>query len=96
MSVKRYKFFRYQNPKTKQVFSEMREFSDKDRDYIDKDGTVCPRVLSAGENNSINIGIWRKDREVFEADPDYVKGCNPKYVRFQDGHRERYDPTKHN
>jgi hypothetical protein len=24
-----------------------------------------------------------------------IKKYNPKYVRFKDGHRERFDPTKH-
>ena len=33
--------------------------------------------------------------ECFEADPDYVRSANPKYVKFNDGHRERYDPNKH-
>ena len=33
--------------------------------------------------------------ECFEADPDYVKHLNPKYVKFRDGHRELFDPNKH-
>jgi len=42
-----------------------------------------------------SIKGWRKDREVFEADANYVKSVNPRYVKFQDGHREKYDPGKH-
>ena len=38
---------------------------------------------------------WRKDREVFEADPNYVKSVNPRYIKLQNGRRVRYDPTKH-
>ena len=29
------------------------------------------------------------------ADSQYVKSCKPKYIKFNDGHRQRYDPTKH-
>lgn len=46
-------------------------------------------------DTNINIAIINKNREVWEADPGYVKKCNPKYIQFQDGHKERYNPSKH-
>ena len=36
-----------------------------------------------------------KNKEVFEADRDYVRKCKPKYVKFRDGHREKYNETRH-
>ena len=54
------------------------------------DGIECERVKVPQ-----SVKGWRKDREVFEADPQYVKKLNPKNIRFQDGHIERYDSTKH-
>ena len=96
MSVKKYKYFRYKNLKTNEIFSEMREFSDRNREYIDKDGSACPRIPDTGEGARVAPGGWRKDREIFEQDPEYVKKCKPKYIEFRDGHKERYDPRKHN
>ena len=39
--------------------------------------------------------IVNKNAEAWEKDSAYVKSVNPKYVRYQDGHKERYDPTRH-
>ncbi len=63
---------------------------DRNRPFKAPDGKKCKRL-----EVSKNIRGWSGNREVFEADPDYVKGCRPKYVKFQDGHKEKYDPTKH-
>ena len=41
------------------------------------------------------MGLAEKEREVFKIDNEYVKSCNPKKIRFRDGHTEKYDPTKH-
>lgn len=41
------------------------------------------------------VGRSEKDRECFEMDSHYVKQVNPKIIRFRDGHKERYDPTRH-
>jgi hypothetical protein len=34
-------------------------------------------------------------RECFQADTGYVRKMKPKYIKFNDGHKEKYDPTKH-
>lgn len=80
----------FKHPLTNEIFESRRSFSQIDEPYMAPDGTVCPRIQVFTVSKAIN-----KNREVFQVDPDYVKKCNPKYVRFRDGHRERYDPTKH-
>lgn len=95
MPVKKYKFFTYKHPINGNLYRDLREFKDKDIPYKDEDGVECNRVPDRGENPNRAPRGWRKDRETFEADPDYVKRVNPKYIKFNDGHRERYDPTKH-
>ena len=82
--------YSYQHPKTKEVFDILREIKNRDKPYILKDGTKCKRIFG-----DINIGIINKNAEVFQKDPDYVKKCRPKYIRLRNGHRVRYDPTKH-
>ncbi len=80
----------YKHPVTGEEFEVRRTFSQMDEPYLSPDGYACPRIQVFTASKAIN-----KNREVFQVDPDYVKKCNPKYVRFRDGHRERYDPTKH-
>jgi len=81
--------YEYKHPATGEIFSDLRKYEDMDKPYIAPDGVECPRIFSGFG------GGWRTDREVFEVDSSYVKECKPKYVKFRDGHRERYDPTKH-
>ena len=59
-----------------------------------EDGTECPHVTWWGVSKG-SIGIVDKNAEVWEKDPAYVKSLKPKYVRRQDGVRERYDPNRH-
>ena len=88
--------YTYKNPKTGECFDEVRSFKDSEKPFVLEDGTKCERVLFPGHNKkSPAIAIIDNNREVFKADPDLVKKSNPKYIRFKDGHRERYDPTKH-
>ena len=82
--------YSYQNPNTKEVFEVLRSFKDWDKPYILEDGTKCKRVFDYR-----NIGVIDKNAEVFQKDPDYVKKCKPKYIKYKDGHREKYDPTRH-
>jgi len=63
-----------------------------DEPFIAPDGVKCNRVKYP---SNYKLGIVDKNAEVFEKDSDYVKKLKPKYVKFRDGHRERYDPTKH-
>lgn len=85
--------YSYKNSKTNEIYDIIRKVSDRDKPYILEDGTECQRVLNYSKKNS--IGVIDKNAEVFQKDADYVKKCNPKYVKFRDGHREKYDPRKH-
>jgi len=88
--------YSYEHPDTGEVFEEIRSFKDCNKSFVLEDGTKCERVLYPYPTKGTKgPAIINKNREVFQADPDHVKKCRPKYVRFQDGHRERYDPTKH-
>jgi hypothetical protein len=82
--------YQFKHPETGEIFEDLRSFKDIDKPYVAEDGVKCERVQVPQ-----TLRCWRNDREVFEADPDYAKKIKPKYVRFRDGHRERYDPTKH-
>lgn len=92
------KFFWYRHPKTGEMFSDQRMVGYESNPLVVR-GDKCELVKDyfppKKESNKRNLAIINKNREVFQADPDYVKKCKPKYVRFQDGHREKYDPTKH-
>jgi hypothetical protein len=68
------------------------------RPYIAPDGEKCELLedyVPPAKDTKNQIGIINKNAEVFEKDADYVKKCNPKYIKFRDGHREKYDPTRH-
>ena len=82
--------YEYEHPETGEIFEDIRPFKNADKPFIAPDGVKCKRkeVPSA-------FSGWKGDKEVFEADPAHVKKMHPKYVKFKDGHRERYDPTKH-
>lgn len=78
----------FQHPKTGETFEELRSMKNSDKSFIAPDGVECKRVIS-------NFAGWKGNREIFELDPGFVKKNNPKYIKFKDGHRERYDSTKH-
>ncbi len=92
------RFFWYKHPETGEIFSDQRMDGYEDIPLIIK-GVKCEliRDYSPPEkyDNERSLAIIDKNREVFQADREFVKKMKPKYVRFQDGHRERYDPTKH-
>jgi hypothetical protein len=85
--------YSYKNPKTGEIFDEIRLMKDSNIPFVLDDGTECERVLFPSFTKG--PAIIDVKREVFQADPELVKKTNPKYVRFKDGHKERYDPTKH-
>jgi len=88
----------YEHPETGELIEEIRPMSEHDQPLILEDGTVCERY---------NGGFLKEDKkrkrdyrgvrghEGFEVDPDYYKTLKPKYVKFKDGHREKYNPNKH-
>ena len=80
----------FQHPRTKEIFEEFRSFKDINKPFYAPDGTECKRILFPSP-----VSISKKNKEVFEQDPDYVKKMRPKYVKFRDGHRERYDEMRH-
>ena len=82
--------YEFEHPETGEIFEEIRSFKDIDKPFIAPDGIECKRRTVPSKFTG-----WRADREVFEQDPDYAKRLKPKYIKFRDGHRERYDPTKH-
>jgi hypothetical protein len=82
--------YEFEHPDTGEVFEDLRTFSKMNKPFIAPDGVKCKRLEVPK-----SVKGWAKNREVFEADPGYVKSCKPKYVQFQDGHKEKYDPTKH-
>lgn len=78
----------FKNPKNGNVFEVVRPMSECDKNYFDSDGTLCEKVISG-------FTIVNKNQEVFELDESYTRLTNPKYVKFRDGHKEKYDPTIH-
>ncbi|MFA5598957.1 MAG: hypothetical protein WDA06_00035 [Phenylobacterium sp.] len=81
--------YEYIHPDTGEIFEDIRPVSERDKPFTHTDGKKCKRK----EITSLNG--WRGDREGFEIDADYYRQLNPKYVQFRDGHKERYDPSKH-
>ncbi len=82
--------YQFVHPKTGEIFEDIRSVKDRDKPFYAPDGIKCGRL-----EVPTRFSGGKGDKEVFEADADYVKKCRPKYVRFRDGHKERYDPTKH-
>jgi len=80
----------YKNPKTGEIFEDIRSFKDMDKPYISPDGVKCERIFVTK-----GLGIVNKNAECFQKDAHWVKKCKPKFIKFRDGHRERYDPNKH-
>ena len=83
--------YSYVHPETGEVFDELRKVKDRNKPFISPDGKKCKR-----DKFPSRFSGWKGNREIFEVDPSYVKKMNPKFVRYQDGHKERYDSTKHN
>lgn len=92
------RFFYYKHPKTGEIFSDQRMMGFETKEYKAPDGEVCELLKDycpPSKNTKSQLGIIDKDAEVFKKDPAYVKKCKPKYIKFRDGHREPYDPSKH-
>lgn len=81
--------YEFQHPKTGKIFEEFRLMKDSDKPFIAPDGVKCPRIFPS--SGSFRI----EGREGFELDPTFYKKMNPKYVKYRDGHRERFSPNKH-
>lgn len=93
------KFFYYKHPTTDEIFSDQRMIGFEGVPYKTKDGVECELLKDyypPSEKSKPTLYIEVKNKEVFQEDRDFVKKCNPKYIKFNDGHRERYDPSKHN
>lgn len=90
------RFYYYKHPETGKMYSDQRLEGFQERPLI-INGIKCEYVPDyvPPKNDNMIFGIIDKNAEVFQKDPDYVRKCNPKYVTFRDGHKERYDPQKH-
>lgn len=92
----------YKNTKTGEEFEHvwLKIPDDPNEDLILDDGTRCERIWSMVNKKSYKRRrLTKKHMEVFESDPDFVRqNATPGYtkIKFQDGHREIYDPSKHN
>ena len=84
--------YTYEHPETGEIFVDLRPMRDRKKPFIAPDGVKCPFAPFAGGKAPAG---WVKGLEGFEKDPAYYQKMNPKYVRFKDGHKERYDPSKH-
>lgn len=80
--------YQFQHPETGEVFEDFRLMADYDDPFYAPDGVECKRLISG-------FTIIDKNQEVFEMDEDYTRLTNPKFVKFKDGHKERYNPGKH-
>jgi hypothetical protein len=83
--------YTYEHPKTGEVFEELRPLKNRNDPFVSPDGETCIRIIGSPGY----CGRSENDREVFELDRDYCKKMAPKWVKFRDGHREKYDPNKH-
>jgi len=92
------KFYYYKHPKTGKIFSDQRMSGYETKPYVASDGIECKfmkNYIPPSKKMKNRIGIIDKNAEVFQKDSDYCKKVAPKYVQFRDGHKEKYDPTKH-
>jgi hypothetical protein len=78
----------YKHPETGEIFEIMRKMSESDKPFFAPDGIKCEKIIGT-------FSGWKKNREIYEVDADYVKKTNPRYIRLQNGKKIRYDPTKH-
>ncbi len=93
----RIKFFWYKHPKTGEMLSDQRMVGYEAKPFVHQ-GVECELVKDYDPpkvEHDRNLAIIDKNREVFKADPQYVKDMNPKRIRFNDGHFEKYDSSKH-
>jgi len=92
------KFFYYKHPKTGEIYSDQRMIGFEGVPYTSPDGVECDLAKDYSppvKERKLGIAIIDNNAEVFQKDAAFVKKCNPRYVKFRDGHREKYDPTKH-
>jgi hypothetical protein len=90
-------FYYYKHPETGEIFSDQRMEGFEEKPFIHK-GVECelmPDYIPPSREQKNELGIINKNAECFEKDPYWVKKCKPKYIKFKDGHREKYDPTRH-
>ena len=78
----------FEHPDTGEIFEEFRLMADYNSPFFAPDGKECKRMMSG-------FTIIDKNEEVFQKDEDYTKLTNPKFIKFKDGHKEKYNPTKH-
>jgi len=85
-------FYKYKHPETGEIFEDLRMITKCDEPFIADDGVECPRFV---DWDNLRFSIMDKNEEVFQKDEEYTRLTNPKYIRFKDGHKEKYNPSKH-
>ncbi|NJL70148.1 MAG: hypothetical protein HC888_00440 [Candidatus Competibacteraceae bacterium] len=93
--------YEYKHPKTGEIFNDIRTFSKMTEPFVAPDGTICPFISWFEAPDAADVvkgNKWSKSTvdkkcEVWEKDPEYVRKCNPKYVRTRSGERIRYNPN---
>jgi len=94
------RFYYYKHSETGEIYSDQRMDGFEKKPLIVK-GAKCELVPDyvppIKEHKPLGPRRLYKDgqREVWEADPQYVKKCNPRFVKHQSGFIERYDSSKH-
>jgi len=89
-----FRIFKFQHPKTLEIYSDFRNVKDINLPFIALDGVKC-KLYGENVEKNYKSGIVDKSGEVFERYPQYARESNPRFVRYKDGHKEKYDPTKH-
>lgn len=89
----RFKIYKFKHPKTYEIFSEFRNVENAEDEFMAPDGVTCE--LHGDIIGKRKSGIVVNGKEGFEKHPDYYKEMKPKFVKYRDGHKEIYDPTKH-
>ena len=94
------RFYYYKHPKTGKIYSEQRMKGFEKVPYK-KDGVECellPDYIPPQKEHK-NLGVIQifknGQRNIWEADSQYLRKCNPKYVVTKEGRKVRYDPGKH-
>jgi hypothetical protein len=88
--------YQYKGKINGKIYEISRSISEREKEYIAEDEEVCEFIpWYLVEKIKSNLGIIDKNAEAWEKDAEYVKKCAPKYVKYRDGHREKFDPTRH-
>jgi len=81
--------YQFKHPETDEIFEEFRPISKRDEPFIAPDGVKCERLIVPS-----SVSVKDNSKEVWDYN-DFRGKSMPKYVRYRDGHREKYNQYKH-